>query len=91
MESGGKKRSNRLTPVVLTLGEGGVRGTASFSEADGGAVVRLPMLGSQGSHCWVGGPSAQERRGADAGGRAVGWYHFTKRGGILQEAEVAVH
>lgn len=73
------------------MGEGGVGGTASFSEADGGAVVCLPMLGSQGGHCWVGGPSTQERRRADAGGRAVGWYYLTERGGILQQTEVAVH
>lgn len=89
-EYGGKKRQ-KLTLVVLTLGEGGVGGTASFSEADGGAVVRLPVLGSQDGHCWVGGPSAQERRGGDAGGGAVGRYHFTERGGVLQQAEVAVH
>ena len=47
----------RKTLVVLTLGEGGVRGTASFSEADGGPIVRLPVLGGQDSHRWVGRPS----------------------------------
>ena len=52
------KKNNNLTSLTLTLGEGGVRGTASFPEADGGAVVRLPVLGSQGSHSWVGRPSA---------------------------------
>lgn len=77
--------------MVLTLSEGGVGGTPSFSEADGGAVVRLPMLGGQGSHGWVGGPCTQERRRGDGGGRAVCRYHFTERGWILQQADVAVH
>lgn len=39
-----KKRKDKLTSAVLTLGEGGVGGTASFSEADRGAVVRLSVL-----------------------------------------------
>ncbi len=74
---------DKFTVVFLTLGEGGVRGTASFSEANGRAVVRLPVLGSEGGHRWVGRPSRHKRRRGDTGGRAVGWHYFTERGGIL--------
>lgn len=76
---------------VLTLSEGSVGGTPSFSETDRGAVVRLSMLGGQGSHGWVGGPCAQERRRSDGGGRAVGRCHFTEREWILWQADVTVH
>lgn len=55
-------------PVILTLSEGGVRGTSSFSEADGGAVMCFPVLGGEGSHGWVWGPCTQEGRW---GGRGV--------------------
>lgn len=66
---GGKE--NKFTAVLPTLSEGGVRGTPSFSKADGGAVVCLPVLGGEGSHGWVCGPCAQERRRGDGRGRAV--------------------
>lgn len=74
----------------LTLGEGGVRGAASFSEAYRGSIVRLPVLRSQGSHCWVGWPGTQKRC-SYARSRAVGWYHLTEGGRVLQQTEVAVH
>lgn len=77
--------------MVLTLGERGVGGTASLSEADGGAVVRLPVMRCQDGHCRVGGASAQERRRGNAGGRAVGRHHFPKGRGVVQQAEVTLH
>lgn len=82
---------SKVKLVVLTLGEGGVGGTPPLSEADGGAIVRLPVLGRQDGHCLVCGPSAQERSRRNAGVRAVAWNKFTERGGVLQQAEVAVH
>ena len=66
---GGKEK--KFTAVLPTLSEGGVRSTPSFSKADGGAVVCLSVLGCEGSHGWVCGPCAQERRSGAGRGGAV--------------------
>lgn len=86
-----KTKKKREIQLLLTLGKGGVGGTAPFPEADWGTVVGLPILGSQCSHSWVGRPGTQERCRGNTRGRAVGRNDFTQRGRILQQTEIAVH
>lgn len=76
----------------LTLCEGGVGSAAALPEADGRAVVGLPLLGAQALHGGVGGPLAHEAALGHVGPRTegVGQDHLAERGGVLQQTQVTV-
>lgn len=85
MKTGYEQSSYRCRGV--TLGEGGVGGSASLAEADGGAVVGLSFLGAQGLHGRVGRPEPDER-GGHPGGLVAVQHHFLQGRGFSQEFEI---